>query len=92
MKVVIFNKKKSNHELLEILFSVTIRGGEHFRGFFLQARDADTNEWLGSWQESPNTKAIPECSSITHSDPKDKEAATFIWNAPHHKSGRVYFT
>lgn len=63
-----------------------------FRGFFIQARDAETNEWIGSWEASSNTKVIPECASITHSDPKDKEAATFIWNAPQNKSGRVYFT
>lgn len=72
--------------------SVTVRGREFFRGFFLQARDAETNEWIGSWQDSQNTKTIPECASITHSDPRDKEGANLIWNAPQHKSGRVYFT
>lgn len=71
---------------------VTLRGQEHFRGFFIQARDAETNEWIGSWQDSQNTKTIPECASITHADPKDKEGANLIWNAPQHKSGRVYFT
>lgn len=72
--------------------AVTVRGNEHFRGFFLQARDAETNEWIGSWQDSQNTKTIPECASVTHADPKDKEGANLIWNAPQHKSGRVYFT
>lgn len=71
---------------------VTLRGNEHFRGFFIQARDAETNEWIGSWQDSQNTKTIPECASITHADPRDKEGANLIWNAPQHKSGRVYFT
>ncbi|KAG4067219.1 hypothetical protein HA402_000210 [Bradysia odoriphaga] len=71
---------------------VTIEGSDHFRGFFLQARDADTDEWIGTFKESPNTKVIPECSAITHADRKDKEAATFIWGAPQHKKGRVYFT
>lgn len=71
---------------------VTVEGSDHFRGFFLQARDADTNEWIGSFQETPNTKVIPECAAITHADPKDKEAATFTWNSPQHKKGRVYFT
>lgn len=71
---------------------VTIRGREFFRGFFLQARDAETNEWIGSWQDSQNTKTIPECASITHADPRDKEGANLIWKAPQHKSGRVYFT
>lgn len=71
---------------------VTVRGREFFRGFFLQARDAETNEWIGSWQDSQHTKTIPECASITHADPRDKEGANLIWNAPQHKSGRVYFT
>lgn len=74
------------------LHPVTVRGREFFRGFFLQARDAETNEWIGSWQDSQNTKTIPECASITHGDPRDKEGANLIWNAPQHKSGRVYFT
>lgn len=72
--------------------TVSIRGYEHFQGFFLQARDAETNEWIGTWQDSKNTKSIPECASITHSDPKAKEGANLVWNAPQHKSGRVYFT
>ncbi|CAD7084942.1 unnamed protein product [Hermetia illucens] len=63
-----------------------------FRGFFLQARDVETNEWIGEWDESPNTKTIPECSSITHADPKDKIGATFVWKAPQDKAGHVYFT
>lgn len=72
---------------------VTIRGDtEYFRGFFLQARDAETNEWIGSWQQSQNTKSIPECASITHADNRDKTGANLLWNAPQHKSGRVYFT
>lgn len=71
---------------------VTITGHDVFRGFFLQARDAKTNEWIGEWQESSNTKTIPECSSVTHSDPKDKVQATLIWAAPKNKQGQVFFT
>ncbi|XP_055324065.1 putative defense protein 3 [Sitodiplosis mosellana] len=71
---------------------ITVRGPEYFRGFFIQARDAETNEWIGTWQDSQNTKTIPECASITHADNRDKEGANLIWNAPQHKSGRVYFT
>lgn len=69
-----------------------IAGQDVFRGFFFQARDADTNDWIGEWQQSPNTKVIPECSAITHADNKDKSGATLIWKAPQHKKGRVYFT
>uniref|UniRef100_A0A1B0CE66 Reelin domain-containing protein n=1 Tax=Lutzomyia longipalpis TaxID=7200 RepID=A0A1B0CE66_LUTLO len=71
---------------------VTISGGDVFRGFFIQARDAQTNEWIGEWQHSANTQTIPECSAITHADPKDKVQATLIWQAPSNKQGQVYFT
>lgn len=71
---------------------VDVSGQDVFRGFFLQARDAQTNEWIGEWVESPNTKTIPECSAITHADNKDKERATFIWTAPKDRQGQVYIT
>ncbi|KAK9737862.1 Reeler domain [Popillia japonica] len=72
--------------------TVTIQGREHFKGFFIQARDAGTNEWIGEWVESPNTKIHPECSAITHADPKPKNQATLIWKAPTNGHGTVYFT
>ncbi|XP_017477954.1 PREDICTED: putative defense protein 3 [Rhagoletis zephyria] len=75
--------------------SVLIYPLEHqatFRGFFLQARDANSNEWIGEWIQSENTKTIPECSAITHSDNRDKLGAKLIWKAPQNKRGRVYFT
>ncbi|XP_061396371.1 putative defense protein 3 [Musca vetustissima] len=65
---------------------------ELFRGFFIQARDADSNEWIGEWLHSENTNTIPECSAITHGDNRDKLAAKLIWKAPQNKRGRVYFT
>ncbi|EDW39057.1 GL13879 [Drosophila persimilis] len=63
-----------------------------FRGFFLQARDAHSNEWIGEWVQSENTKTIPECSAITHSDNRDKLGAKLLWKAPQNKRGNVYFT
>lgn len=75
---------------------MTIAGnrGQPFRGFFLQARDAETNEWLGTWEEhKPYTNGLPECSSITHGDNKDKAQVTLTWRAPQHtRGGEVYFT
>ncbi|XP_032680410.1 putative defense protein 3 [Odontomachus brunneus] len=71
--------------------TVTI-GGAPFKGFFLQARDTETNKWIGSWAQTPNTNTHPECSAVTHADPHDKEQATFIWNAPPNAQGSVYFT
>ncbi|KAJ8912463.1 hypothetical protein NQ315_002829 [Exocentrus adspersus] len=72
--------------------AVVIQGTEYFKGFFIQARDAVSNEWIGNWIEAPNTKIHPECSAITHGDPKPKQQATLIWIAPNDRTGQVYFT
>jgi len=71
-------------------FSVSITGAS-FKGFFLQARDSNTNEWIGSWVQTPNTKIHAECSAVTHADPREKEQASFVWKAPN-AAGNVYFT
>lgn len=74
--------------------SVTVTiSGDIFKGFFIQARDATTDAWIGQWVETPNTKQHPECSAVTHADPRDKQHATLIWKAPDNVQGRqVYFT
>ncbi|CAG9807736.1 unnamed protein product [Chironomus riparius] len=72
--------------------SLTISGNDLFRGFFFQARDPTTQEWIGEFVESPNTKAIPECASVTHADNRDKTQAVVVWKAPDHKQGQVFFT
>lgn len=75
------------------IIPVTIQGSEYFKGFFIQARDAASNEWIGKWVETPNTKIHPECSAITHGDPKPKQHAILVWEAPANShGGRVYFT
>lgn len=51
---------------------MTVNGNDLFKGFFFQARDAKTQEWIGEWVESKNTKTIPECASITHADNREK--------------------
>lgn len=72
---------------------VTISGGaETFRGFFFQARDAKTQEWVGTFEDVSNTKSIPECASITHGDNRDKTQATLLWKAPEYRQGQVFFT
>ncbi|XP_071864561.1 putative defense protein 3 [Bombus fervidus] len=71
--------------------TVTISGSS-FKGFFLQARDPDTDNWIGSWAQTDNTNTHPECSAVTHADPYVKQHATLIWNAPPNARGRVYFT
>ncbi|KRT86434.1 hypothetical protein AMK59_2014, partial [Oryctes borbonicus] len=72
--------------------TVTIQGSTYFKGFFIQARDANTNEWIGKWIETANTKVHPECSAITHADPEQKNLATLLWQAPTNAHGTVYFT
>ncbi|XP_069686772.1 putative defense protein 3 [Periplaneta americana] len=72
--------------------TVTIKG-DTFRGFFLQARDIAHEAWVGTWEEAPNTKGLPECSAITHGDNRDKLQATLVWTAPEDiPGGQVYFT
>ncbi|XP_076766067.1 putative defense protein 3 [Xylocopa sonorina] len=71
--------------------TVTISGSS-FKGFFLQARDPETDAWIGSWAQTENTNTHPECSAVTHADPYEKQHATLIWNAPPNARGRVYFT
>ncbi|KAM3967182.1 putative defense protein 3 [Aphomia sociella] len=72
--------------------TVTIEGAEPFKGFFIQARSIESDEWLGTWEEAPNTTIHPECSAITHADPREKTRATLVWRAPSNAQGRVYFT
>ncbi|KAJ9590168.1 hypothetical protein L9F63_016707, partial [Diploptera punctata] len=67
--------------------------GDTFRGFFLQARDVAKDHWIGTWDEAPNTKGLPECSAITHADNRDKLQATVVWTAPQGSpGGQVIFT
>ncbi|OXU26079.1 hypothetical protein TSAR_000195 [Trichomalopsis sarcophagae] len=78
--------------VFSFVFSVRIQGGD-FKGFFVQARDAQTNQWIGSWAQTPNTNVHSECSAVTHADPRDKQQATLVWNAPlNARPGTVYFT
>ncbi|KAK9879077.1 hypothetical protein WA026_003891 [Henosepilachna vigintioctopunctata] len=73
--------------------TVTIQGSDTFKGFLIQGRDVATNNWIGDFIATPNTKVHSECSAITHADPKPKAQATFIWQAPlNSPGGQVYFT
>lgn len=67
--------------------------GATFKGFFIQARDVATDAWIGEWVQTPNIKRHNECSAVTHADPREKHAATLIWQAPKDvQPGQVYFT
>lgn len=72
---------------------VVITGSDVFRGFFIQARDVATGQWIGQFTQAENLNLIPECSAITHADNQDKVEATLLWTAPDNiPKGRVYFT
>lgn len=91
--LLLLNSSSKAHSLLPFpRLPVVISGSDVFRGFFLQARDAQTNEWIGEWQQTENTKTIPECSAITHGDNRDKLQAVLVWKAPNDRKGYVYFT
>ncbi|CAG0884770.1 unnamed protein product [Darwinula stevensoni] len=65
-----------------------------FQGFFLQARDIDTNKWIegGQFLAGKGIQPIPECSAVTHSDKLQKPGLRLVWEPPQGKKGFVYFT
>ncbi|XP_050703193.1 reelin domain-containing protein 1-like [Eriocheir sinensis] len=70
---------------------VHITGGT-FKGFFVQARDAKTNKWIGTFHETKDVTVFPECSAVTHSTVPPKTEVVLAWHAPSHGQGEVYFT
>jgi hypothetical protein len=72
---------------------VTI-SGHPFKGFFLQARDIDNNDWVkgGEFMPGAGVKVYKPCNSITHTDNKPKDGVKLLWQAPADRSGFVYFT
>ncbi|XP_066986011.1 ferric-chelate reductase 1-like [Macrobrachium rosenbergii] len=69
-----------------------IISGPPFKGFFVQGRDSHTNDWVGSFDETPETKVYPECSAATHNTVPPKTSVKLVWHAPRDRSGTVYFT
>lgn len=61
------------------------------KGFFYQARDAETNEWIGTFEKNPDVKSYYECAAATHTGNEPKEAVTLLWHAPKDRAGQVYF-
>ncbi|KAK2703476.1 putative defense protein 3 [Artemia franciscana] len=66
--------------------------GLPFKGFFIQARDAKTGDWIGSFDESYASKSYDECSAATHTYNDPKNQIELIWRAPDNRRGGVYFT
>lgn len=77
---------------LSVTMTVVIYGPKvPFKGFFYQARDATTNEWIGSFEKNPDVKSYRECAAATHTANDPKESVTLLWHAPEDRSGQVYF-
>lgn len=64
-----------------------------FKGFFIQARDARSHEWIGTFEKGADSKAYGECSAVTHTNNEPKDQVTLIWHAPNNgqRGGEVYF-
>ncbi|XP_068220499.1 ferric-chelate reductase 1 [Palaemon carinicauda] len=69
-----------------------IISGPPFKGYFVQARDSITHDWIGSFDETRDTKSYPECSAATHNTVPPKSSVKLVWHAPRDSSGTVYFT
>ncbi|XP_045621587.1 putative defense protein 1 [Procambarus clarkii] len=66
--------------------------GPAFKGFFIQARDVQRKDWIGHFEESDDIVSYPECSSVTHGNPRPKSRVVLTWVAPLDRSGTVTFT
>lgn len=64
--------------------------GTPFKGMMVQAYDPRTNATIGEFLEGQGLKKIEECSSMSHSNNRDKKSATLVWVAPQ-DSGNVRF-
>ncbi|KPM03647.1 Reeler domain containing protein 1 [Sarcoptes scabiei] len=63
-----------------------------FRGLMVQAIDPESGQTIGSFSPGRGLKTIDSCSSVTHSDNRNKRAAILVWNAPTDgKEGHIIF-
>lgn len=65
--------------------------GANFKGFLVQALDAETHHPLGQFVTGNGMQLLKECSAVTHTDPKPKKAVNLVWEAPYDRSGQVIF-
>ncbi|CAN7940941.1 hypothetical protein HPB47_024916 [Ixodes persulcatus] len=74
------------------IVTVTITtSGPSFKGFLVQGFNPQTREVIGEFLGGPGVQLVPQCSSITHENSRNKKAATLNWKAPHGTSGPVMF-
>jgi len=65
--------------------------GVNFRGFLVQALDAQTHEMIGDFLAGQGMQIMRECSAVTHGDHRPKRGANLVWLAPQDRSGEVLF-
>ncbi|KAJ6223965.1 hypothetical protein RDWZM_002510 [Blomia tropicalis] len=62
-----------------------------FKGLLIQAVDPESGKTIGTFSEGKGLKLLDSCSSVTHSDNRNKRSATLVWNAPKSAPGSVIF-
>ncbi|ROT83607.1 putative ferric-chelate reductase 1-like [Penaeus vannamei] len=82
----------STPPLIKLHFTPVTISGPPFKGFFVQAQDSHTGDWLGEFLDEGPVKTHPECSAITHADKARKKHIRLTWRAPRSGSGSVTFT
>jgi len=65
--------------------------GANFKGFLVQALDAETHTPIGSFVTGKGMQLLKECSAVTHTDAKAKKAVNLVWEGPYDRSGQVIF-
>ncbi|KAI1280850.1 putative defense protein 3 [Halotydeus destructor] len=65
--------------------------GVNFKGFLVQALDAETHQPIGQFIGGKGMQLLKECSAVTHTDAKQKKAVNLVWESPYDRSGEVIF-
>ena len=65
--------------------------GANFKGFMVQALDAESHTPIGQFVPGKGMTLLKECSAVTHADPKAKKAVNLVWEAPYDRPGQVIF-
>lgn len=89
-------KKHSTHTCPAPLSVLTVEiiqreRGANFKGFLVQALDAESHHPIGQFVVGKGMQMLKECSAVTHSDAKPKKAVNLVWEAPYDRSGQVIF-
>jgi len=75
----------------QVIVYIQAPTGTPFKGMMVQAYDPRTNATIGEFLDGKEgLKKIDECSSMSHSNNRDKKSATLVWVAPK-DSGNVRF-